>query len=125
MIKDMIAGLFILFGWGFDVVGVTAAFVAFLGGRTMSNLYLVGYVPGESAVGPQNMAAGTDEIGPDVGVCLDAFHMNIEESDIAAMYNGEPAVRILADSTQITPRRQVGGWECWSGERPESRWHIC
>jgi hypothetical protein len=36
-----IAALFALFGWGIGLVGATAAFVAFLGGRTLSNLYLL------------------------------------------------------------------------------------
>ena len=35
-----IAILFVAFGWGLDLVGVTAAFLAFLGGRTASVLYL-------------------------------------------------------------------------------------
>ncbi|MFQ5538006.1 MAG: hypothetical protein ACE5GJ_11220 [Gemmatimonadota bacterium] len=38
---SMVAVLFILFGFGFDWVGVTAAFSAFLGGRIASNLYLI------------------------------------------------------------------------------------
>lgn len=37
-----IAVLFVALGWGLDLVGVTAAFLAFLGGRTASVLYLVG-----------------------------------------------------------------------------------
>jgi hypothetical protein len=36
-----IAVLFAVFGFGLEVVGVTAAVVAFTGGRTLSNLYLV------------------------------------------------------------------------------------
>ena len=36
-----IAILFVALGWGLDLVGVTAAFLAFLGGRTASVLYLV------------------------------------------------------------------------------------
>lgn len=36
-----IAVLFVALGWGLDLVGVTAAFLAFLGGRTASVLYLV------------------------------------------------------------------------------------
>jgi hypothetical protein len=35
-----IAALFVAFGWGLDLVGVTAAFSAFLGGRSASVLYL-------------------------------------------------------------------------------------
>ena len=36
-----IATLFVLFGWGLGVVGVTAAFLAFLGGRLAGVLYLM------------------------------------------------------------------------------------
>ena len=36
-----IAVLFVIFGWGMDLVGVTAAFLAFLGGRLMGVLYLI------------------------------------------------------------------------------------
>jgi len=36
-----IAVLFVAFGWGLDLVGVTAAFLAFLGGRSASVLYLL------------------------------------------------------------------------------------
>ena len=36
-----IAVLFVIFGWGMDLVGVTAAFLAFLGGRLMGVLYLM------------------------------------------------------------------------------------
>ena len=36
-----IAVLFVALGWGIDLVGVTAAFLAFLGGRTASVLYLM------------------------------------------------------------------------------------
>ena len=35
-----IAVLFVIFGWGMDLVGVTAAFLAFLGGRLVGVLYL-------------------------------------------------------------------------------------
>jgi hypothetical protein len=41
-----IAVLFVALGWGLDLVGVTAAFLAFLGGRSASVLYLL-----RSAVG--------------------------------------------------------------------------
>jgi hypothetical protein len=37
----VVALLFATFGWGFDMVGVDAAFLAFLGGRTAGNLYLL------------------------------------------------------------------------------------
>ncbi|MGH7540583.1 MAG: hypothetical protein ACRELC_06265, partial [Gemmatimonadota bacterium] len=37
----VVALLFIVFGWGIGLVGVTAAFLAFLGGRLASNLYLL------------------------------------------------------------------------------------
>jgi O-antigen/teichoic acid export membrane protein len=33
--------IFAVFGWGFDLVGVTAAIVAFVGGRLGGNLFLV------------------------------------------------------------------------------------
>jgi hypothetical protein len=36
-----VAVLFVALGWGLDLVGVTAAFLAFLGGRLAGNLYLV------------------------------------------------------------------------------------
>ena len=36
-----IALLFIVFGWGVGLVGVTAAFLAFLGGRVAGNVYLI------------------------------------------------------------------------------------
>ncbi len=36
-----IAWLFVVFGWGVGLVGVTAAFLAFLGGRVAGNLYLI------------------------------------------------------------------------------------
>jgi hypothetical protein len=36
-----VALLFVTLGWGFDLVGVTAAFLAFLGGRLVGNLYLL------------------------------------------------------------------------------------
>jgi hypothetical protein len=36
-----VAALFMLFGWGAGMVGVTAAFLAFLGGRLAGVLYLV------------------------------------------------------------------------------------
>ena len=35
-----IALIFAAAGWGLDLVGVTAATIAFLGGRLLSNLYL-------------------------------------------------------------------------------------
>ena len=35
-----IAILFVIFGWGLDLVGVTAAFIGFLGGRLAGVLYL-------------------------------------------------------------------------------------
>jgi len=38
----IIAVLFVIFGWGMDLVGVTAAFLAFLGGRLGGVLYLAG-----------------------------------------------------------------------------------
>ncbi len=37
----LIAAVFVFGGWVFGMVGVTAAFLAFLGGRTGANLYLV------------------------------------------------------------------------------------
>ena len=42
-----IALIFAATGWGLDLVGVTAATIAFLGGRLLSNLYLE--VHGETA----------------------------------------------------------------------------
>ncbi|MCZ6806365.1 MAG: hypothetical protein O7F08_05385, partial [Deltaproteobacteria bacterium] len=36
-----VAVLFVTFGWGLDLVGATAAFTAFLGGRMVSNTYLL------------------------------------------------------------------------------------
>src|SRR5690606_37885547 len=39
-----VALLFALLGWNFGLVGATAAFLAFLGGRLAGNLYLVGPV---------------------------------------------------------------------------------
>ena len=35
-----VAVLFVIFGWGFDLVGITAAVIAFLGGRLAGVLYL-------------------------------------------------------------------------------------
>lgn len=37
----VVALLFTVFGWGFNMVGVDAAFMAFLGGRAAGNLYLM------------------------------------------------------------------------------------
>ncbi len=40
----IVALLFIAFGWGVGLVGVTAAFLAFVGGRLAANVYLIGPV---------------------------------------------------------------------------------
>lgn len=37
----VIIGMFTVLGWGMDLVGATAAFLAFLGGRLAGNLYLI------------------------------------------------------------------------------------
>ena len=37
----MVAAVFVILGWGLDLVGVTAAFSAFLIARIVSNSYLM------------------------------------------------------------------------------------
>ena len=38
---SMVAAMFVILGWGLDLVGVTAAFSAFLIARILSNSYLM------------------------------------------------------------------------------------
>jgi hypothetical protein len=42
----VVAALFVLLGWNLGMIGVTAAMIAFVGGRLASNLYLIGPVAG-------------------------------------------------------------------------------
>lgn len=54
----VIAVLFVLGGWVFGLVGVTAAFLAFLGGRTGANLFLVRKVEASLAVAVERRTRG-------------------------------------------------------------------